>query len=148
MIEPKELRIGNWIYDDAVYLSKIIGFHPLEHSVRCDEKEGCEILVDAYKSNGSVFKGMVAESKLCEPILLTKEWLLKFGFKSGGHDYMYFELDNWFYLGAHGYGLNNAKYEVILTASHNNELTIIKYVHRLQNLYFELTDKELKTLQL
>ncbi len=79
-------------------------------------------------------------------ITLTKEWLLKFGFiKDDEYDKCYNKiLENGFYLCGIGFGVNNEKYDVFLTDSNNNELTIVKYVHQLQNLYFALTGKELE----
>ncbi len=64
------------------------------------------------------------------PILITEEWLLKFGFKS-------------LFNGA-GYVKNNTE----IGYNHNGFYIIasgleIKYIHQLQNLYFALTGEEL-----
>ena len=64
-----------------------------------------------------------------KPILLTEKWLLDFGFD----------------------GLDLGKYTLILSNGNFFSLSCeepiainIKYVHQLQNLYFALTNKELK----
>ena len=77
-----------------------------------------------------------------EPILLTEEWLLKFGFD--------FSVDTWYLKGV-------AIWETeCCNAKGNEEIGFfyelrdvgmmdmnIKYVHQLQNLYFALTGQEL-----
>jgi hypothetical protein len=71
-----------------------------------------------------------------QPIELTEEWLLKFGFILNSNRY---------YLGDIVYEFIN--YTISLTAddpycSHEVK-NKIKYVHELQNLYFALTNQEL-----
>lgn len=72
----------------------------------------------------------------CNPVPLTEEWLLKFGFIS---DEITFEL-NGFMLGQykdnHFYYLPTNQ----INLRHKNQ---IKYVHQLQNLYFALSGKEI-----
>lgn len=67
-----------------------------------------------------------------EPIPLTKEWLLKFGFKEHAISY---------------YNLNDIIISYANTGLHEYRVrdvnVIIKYVHQLQNLYFALTGEEL-----
>ena len=77
-----------------------------------------------------------------EPIPLTEEWLLKFGFKKRKNRHLFHwenkivvseykdEFENFFYPKT-GYDIR-----------FSNE---IKYVHQLQNLYFALTQEELKS---
>ena len=75
-----------------------------------------------------------------EPILLTEEWLLRFGFKN---------LDD-----SQFYNKKTSKKYYLLTSSHQgyteicvNDIcggqAVTKYVHQLQNLYFALTGEEL-----
>lgn len=71
-----------------------------------------------------------------EPIPLTEEWLLKLGFEitwSAQGDGTTYELDG-FPIHSHDFGkhFKECQYDVKL-----------KYVHKIQNLYFELTGKEL-----
>jgi hypothetical protein len=84
---------------------------------------------EAYKISGNyiLFKTCVnieRKDKDYEPIPLTEEWLLKFGFIWHGDIKI-----------LKGY-LNNY-------VDGNGE-THLKYVHQLQNLYFALTNEELK----
>jgi hypothetical protein len=95
--------------------------------------------------NGEVIK--IRQETLCdfangyvvfEPIPLTEEWLLKFGFKKPAHTWCgdVFHLTEW------------DKYPInwCVAMNKNNAVIIekLKYVHQLQNLYFALTGEELK----
>lgn len=94
----------------------------------------------------TVKDGEVTEffARKCKPIQLTERLINRFGFKGEGNNYYELKLDNGVCLGAYGFGLNNAKYEVFLTDSNNNELTRIENAHELQNLFFALTNTELE----
>lgn len=75
-----------------------------------------------------------------EPIELTEEWLLKFGFVE--------KIDAYFYNDYCIEDIHNGVTWVISEFDHiTDEFTAIgcgiKYVHQLQNLYFALTAKEL-----
>ena len=82
MIQANELRLGNWVYDDNITLAKVNGLNPItfDWSVRCDEEEGCELLLDLYRTPYGIKKGMICESTKCEPIPRTPEILEKCGF--------------------------------------------------------------------
>lgn len=73
-----------------------------------------------------------------KPIPLTDEWLLKFGFeKIIVEDYPLYIYD----------GFIIEVYTDNCVVSYNNtEITKIKYVHQLQNLYFALTNNEIEIL--
>lgn len=87
-----------------------------------------------------------------EPILLTEEWLSKFGF------YFVIAINNRYLkdYGAFYFTImimnDDKSYQVSLSNHEKREgesisvvgLGIIKYVHQLQNLYFALTNEELK----
>jgi hypothetical protein len=68
-----------------------------------------------------------------KPILLTEEWLLKFGFEQGRNEWSKDgECFEWF---SDGY---------YFTAGDGCKIgLVIKYVHQLQNIYFALTGEEL-----
>lgn len=71
-----------------------------------------------------------------EPIQLTEEWLLNFGFeKELGWDNMVYFNNN----GMHIYLCENGKESWL---EYENDI-VLKSVHQLQNLYFALTNEEL-----
>ena len=139
-MKANELRIGNWV--------KINDDH---------FKDGKEIVYDLYKTNefqimgfndGSFIEGCKV---ICfyeipseiggwvhsgcsdldiDPIPLTEEWLVKFGFENGN----YFILNNVIIYKDYN---NKYRYE------YNYGQTWVKHVHQLQNLYFALTGEEL-----
>lgn len=135
----KELRIGSFIYDDEKIISQVNGFAPFDHSTRCDESEGCYILLDLHRNDGSIDKGFECDSNLTTPIVITEEWLLKLGFEEYDH-ILKIHLD-------YGLGLNynkDSKQWYLDINFINTSKIELNYIHQLQNLYFELTNKELK----
>jgi hypothetical protein len=68
-----------------------------------------------------------------EPIPLTEEWLLKFGFKKS----------SWGWIKN---GVNIQKGFTLAFSSNKNSIEI-KHLHQLQNLYFALTGQELEFKQ-
>lgn len=141
-MEAKELRIGNYILNYEAEPEVSIYWKVEEIQRLSNDKALNQTLGVTYRK-GSCWT--------CdpEPIPLTEEWLVKFGFvKDKKHDNCCdLELENNFYLQGVGYGKSNIKYEVILTDSNDNELTLVKHVHQLQNLYFALTNEELTIKQ-
>ncbi len=105
-MKANELKIGNYVYNDAVVVS-------------IDARSIFDIWDD---------KGL----KNYNPIPLTEEWLLKFGFHKTSKD----KKDRY-------------RLDERLIVIRDNFFTDygssvqIKYVHQLQNLYFALTGKEL-----
>ena len=119
-MEAKELRVGNLIYVDG-NLRHVCGtcYKTIMHN---------------YHPQNSVYSENY-ESE-CEPIPLTEEWLLKFGFEK--------ELDLF-------YRKNKSSViEIIfydngfLVANQSICLDHIQHAHQLQNLYFALTGTELE----
>lgn len=115
-MEAKELRIGNLYY----YTAHLC-------------KEVSEI-DDAY----SLYLLQENDMKDCEPIPLTEEWLLRFGFEDRFVIEAYIKGDiivrEDYKIGIHD-GLHN-----------NTFIKDMEYVHQLQNLYFALTEEELELL--
>lgn len=113
-MEPKELRIGNLIFD----------------------KDGNVKTVFAVLNNGIVFESnqyIGTPNEWCNPISLTEEWLIKFGFKET--DYA----GGCYYLGSLQIDLSDFE-----CAFKTNWLDCkVQYVHKLQNLYFALANEEL-----
>jgi hypothetical protein len=143
MIKINELRIGNFIFDDDGIIAKVIGFKPYDHSVRCDEEEGCDISVDLYPQDGNVRHALLCESTLANPIPLTPEWLERLGFVKDSRSVWVKRIDEYTLIGINMDG----KYELIdvfnaeTVKSWDNR---IEFVHQLQNLYFALTGEELE----
>jgi hypothetical protein len=131
-ITANELRIGSWIYIPQTKTNEQIGV--IEENGRFTTKD--------YKSSYSSIECL-------EPIPLTEEWLLKFGFMEfkGG-----ISLDNEEFTLT--YTHKNTDKTILLEVTREDEwgrhqytcivLNHIKYVHQLQNLYFALTGKELE----
>ena len=70
-----------------------------------------------------------------EPIPLTEEWLLKFGFEKVRE---YFTIDNEFEI-----FVDNEKYYLYI----NSDRLYLHTLHQLQNLYFALTGEELTLIE-
>lgn len=128
MIKATELRIGNFILD-------------------VQDKKPCNVTIE-------ILQEIYGEMNFYEPIPLTEEWLLKFGFEKVvynsdeegyGTDY-HLECSNGVficYADDFSLGLYTSEYDMIngLVVIPNWEMT--KHVHQLQNLYFALTGEEL-----
>jgi hypothetical protein len=115
MIEPHELRIGNWVNLEGNVL-------------QVDGRVICDVWMEEFAS--------------IDPIPLTEEWLLKLGFintpkwpdddctwSHGG--FLHFRIDM-------GVPAQEAYLDLYEGTS-----KYIQYVHQIQNLYFALTGSEL-----
>lgn len=119
MIKATEIRIGNILKEGTVFS---IEFDP------CVKKYYCYF----------VEKESPIQTKSLNPIPLTEERLIKFGFQKDGYDYwvhneIYFELRD----------LNHGNYCLTVNCGEYNIGKPIQYVHQLQNLFFSLTGTEL-----
>ena len=106
-----------------------------------------ELRVGNLVLDGKEFITIGADEMLCacsgrcifEPIPLTEEWLLKFGFEcfaDGQYEKIFENLDfNW--------DKETGLYIFLRTQEDNIKPDHIKHVHQLQNLYFALTGEEL-----
>ena len=121
-MKATELRIGNWVRIKDVPTTN-------------------EWQVESI-GNLQQVRGQLWSIEELEPITITKEWLTKLGFREWG--------DFWFHDDGHmitenAYGCNgNYGYCI------NDEKVIykeVKFVHRLQNISFEMEDKELTLTQ-
>lgn len=122
MIQPNELRLGNWVYDAMNDLAvKVIG---IEY-----EHEHClwEQLDGKYLS----------PCDLLNPIPLTEELIEKQGWEKFDSYYNNGEIkicknEDWWHL-------------YISDVIHRNIIAVdVKYLHELQNAYFVVTKKELE----
>src|SRR5574343_622860 len=71
-----------------------------------------------------------------KPIVLTDEWLIRFGFEKKGKRYS----KDWFYLWDDN---SNIVFALAEMEEKTGTYLVVKYVHQLQNLYFALTGEEL-----
>jgi hypothetical protein len=134
-MEANELRIGNFIEKKEITYS---GLKTLTHAIEIKD---------------------LAHYESFEPILITEEWLLKFGFvkenkRETEHHSNFYSMCVYDYKYSFAYadfrndwGFYHS-YTDALNDSDNNKFDFIscgiKYVHQLQNLYFALTGKELE----
>jgi hypothetical protein len=138
-MKASELRIGNYIsrcdlFDNHVRIEQILG-------------------IDKKATTTGAFKVLCTYSEI-EPIPLTEEWLLNFGFKhiKGDFNRGRIKIDCYSMQLPHTYGatcyLESFKKEGNLSIKMNWLNTGFHmeydYVHQLQNLYFALTNDELK----
>ena len=126
-MKATELRIGNLLrYTDYTKVKEQLRGTPFE--LTADDM--------LFLSENSVH--------YVDPIQLTEEWLIKFGFKRVQEDKYgchYENEDCWVYLSHGGFDV-----EVITDDERFNLLRTYKYVHQLQNLYFAITGKELEVI--
>jgi hypothetical protein len=80
--------------------------------------------------------GQIDKYELAQPIPLTEEWLLKFGFEKR-NNYYFIDTDyRVAYIKDHfAISVGDDEYGIVLRK--------IEYVHELQNIYFALIEKEL-----
>lgn len=113
-MKASELRIGNFVKSiDIEYVVSQIDVHGNIKGVEGDTSFNID--------------------KTTEPIPLTEEWLLKFGFQKNGCYYISEETNIEFYL-------TNGK---LYCELYGETIFNIENVHQLQNLYFALTGEEL-----
>ena len=131
-MKASELRIGNY--------------------VNVPNYEQCPFRIDAFEHCSEKFIKVAQEVKLngfevhpitwygdnLQPIPLTVEWLLKFGFEKSGLWTYVIELQGnlklVYYLGEKGWSIGFKSY---------SDFSNLYYVHQLQNLYFALIGEEL-----
>lgn len=122
-MEAKELRIGNIVCNKSA--------------------ENTESVVCGISNQGMIrFDYNIRswyELRDIEPISLTEEWLLKFGFENIGVNFQYNGISIWFSSYSKCFQLRYC-----LIGSYFERKINIEHVHQLQNLYFTLTGKELE----
>ena len=115
-MKADELMLGNYFLDLNNEIDEV-------YDIYFDTDEGVRFI---NNWNISVIK----------PVLLTERWLIKFGFKKIDKD-------------INGYYVWMIEHITVFEQNKGydyNDSTNIKYVHQLQNLYFALTGKELKSI--
>lgn len=111
-MKANELRIGNYVKSDEIELTKVTA-SLLHHMIS--------------------LKGLL--SGFVEPISLTEEWLVKFGFEKRKDSNILWDKSDLFSLFTIA---DKIKYKA------QNHTLHVMYVHQLQNLYYALTGQELK----
>lgn len=122
MIQPNELRIGNYIQREDLVSRELRFEQVLE-------------LCDKVTTTGPV--KVVCDYNDIKPIPLTEQWLLDFGFEKPAHSFIgdVFHLSEW----------DEHPNNWCVAMNKNNAIIFkrLKHVHQLQNLYFALTGEEL-----
>jgi hypothetical protein len=126
-MKANELRIGNWILNKR-YKS---GYKMQIESIG---EFGLNIELGHDGLNPLI--GDDCSFNECEPIPLTDEWLVKFGFKEKNCGYLCKNKRIF---------ISNSNYDFEYSCSFFDcdDYIEIKYVHQLQNIYFALTNEEL-----
>ena len=129
MIKAEELRVGNW-YTSTKW----------QHPVMCQLSDIAEI---HHRLEGAEEKYANVD-EIFQPIPLTEEWLLSFGFCGEinprgrcGNFYLDYNAES----GCHGMVIWYQQGSWCF--SYHNRMMNVKYVHQLQSLYFLLNNKEL-----
>lgn len=119
-LKPQELRIWNWIIHEA-----------RNYTVQVDE---------------GTFTYLRMNPNFYQPIPLTEEWLLKFGFKKddSGVEPYHQDYCEWYEREFPVIGTLIQSSDKQYVFDENSDTLRIKYVHQLQNLYYALTGEELK----
>jgi len=125
-MKATELRIGNWVSHDIV---NQVG------------DESSEFFQLTYHALGVLLHGLEVSKSKIHPIPITEVWLTDFGFTYPDPHYLI-----WY---KEGFGPFRVLFDIHLKHwqigySGARVFKKIEYVHQLQNLYFYLTDKELK----
>jgi hypothetical protein len=132
MLDPRELRIGNLL---------LIGGRETE--IIAIDKEGLNGYAGHDREMLYEHDFRYDDQHKVQPIPLAEEWLVKFGFENLESKTLFtkkFNVARVFSIVQHGY-------TGVFTYPTQNGVTIIQYVHQLQNLYFALTGEELKLKQ-
>lgn len=125
-MKANELRIGNWVnlYGDDCRIQTLGMWVHTETTV--DE----------------------APIESVKPIPLTEEWLLKFGFEVySEYDFKNYRLPDGFFISMWMKDKPVAGFEERGVCYWGDNYVPVRYVHRLQNLYFELTGTALELKQ-
>lgn len=136
-----ELRIGNFVSDNTKLQCVVIGLNPFSHSVRCDEAEGCDILIDVYRKDGGVDKGYECDSNHCLPIPITEEWLIKLGFEKSDYPNFTRKVSALTMTCRIQIGINYSEFGGIYFGDK------FQYVHQLQNFIFAVSGQEICATQ-
>lgn len=123
-LTANELRLGNLVFNKMREINQV-----------------CFKITNTSENSGMKINGI--SERFIQPIPLTEDWLLKFGFNKKINTRFcnaeMFQICNK-YIIAKPWGKNLMMFNNTLSRGY---LLDVKYVHQLQNLYFALTGKEL-----
>jgi len=136
-MEATDLRIGNWV--------------ALKEQTKIHLHQDCEIWAD-FENKVTIIEGgeggmvhlwvdnqhVEFEYHEIEPIPLTEEWLIKFGFENYGFLFLRYSIENILVVDLEDFTSGINEHDVFWLLNKD-----MLYVHQLQNLYFALTGKEL-----
>ena len=131
MIRPvSDYRIGNLVLDEDGELCKIeqLSSEKMECFQQVSNIKTQSCISDKYPSN-------------IYAIELTEEWFIKFGFEKTWFGYEIIST------GIEIEPLKNGDYTICINSNEYHVGESFKYVHQLQNIYFALTNKELKLIK-
>mgnify|MGYP003659990312 CR=1 FL=1 len=120
-MEARELRIGNLIQKNGYVFTveEILG------------KDNCVIAA----GEKDISLELIESNEQTKPIILTEEWLVKFGVLFGfNHCGSVYDIE---------YGLNGYNLRLNYDVGMSKYIGSIKHVHQLQNLYYALTGEHL-----
>lgn len=127
MIQAKDLRVGNFIQSNGLHKGKIV----VVDQILCKYNyEPDRVLFFKDYNSGDYAKD-------CEPLPLTEEWLLKFGFEFDEITWYNSKFTKFFMSQGNGgfdYWINRFADPIVGN---------IKSVHQLQNIFHALTGEEL-----
>lgn len=131
-MKTNELRIGNWVNLIGIVVGREL---LIDGDLRETEITGFILGNLLSFAPGKDFNKISS----CSPIPLTEEWLVKFAFTPTddntclAKEYVILEKPN----DAHAY------YHFTYESDYMERITVVRFVHQLQNLYFALTGEEL-----
>jgi hypothetical protein len=121
-MKAQELRIGNIFHWEST--------------------QNIDIVKDIVTYNKRVTKINNVSIFDCKPILLTRDWILKFDFEL--RDGKYYKGKYLIEDGISQYFNNGYSFRITIDNQNSTHASSVKYVHQLQNLYFALTGQELE----
>lgn len=137
MIEVNELRLGNYAYDDENKVMKICRLETEEYNnFNGDNYNFLYVLEDLNSTNEHPYY----LSKVINPISITEQWLLDFGFEKVRNENTQKLITAIFRHKLKPFHIQFTSKTNLLYATIGNS---IQYIHELQNLFFALYKEEL-----
>jgi len=138
-MKANELRVGNLVY---------VGYSGTKEPILGIIEESARLMFEGNHYFGLLFNyadpigNRIIELGSCEPIPLTEEWLINFRLKRKDEEFFYLKEDD------HQILIDVNTFDVVLDFREEGYYVTVKhdlkYVHKLQNFYFELNDTELE----